>query len=92
MIFKSGTFNKSDELVSADYLIATGVSKIIKLENKFIVIKSEKVLKPEQQALEAIRGKVISDYQEQLENEWIDELHASYLVKMNAPEVESIIK
>ncbi|MFK5880542.1 MAG: peptidylprolyl isomerase [Flavobacteriaceae bacterium] len=92
VIFKSGIFNKDDELIPADYSFVTGVSKIIKLENKFIVITSDKVLDEEQQELGTIRGKVISDYQEQLEKEWIDELHASYVVKMNEPEVESIIK
>ena len=92
VIFKSGTFNKDDELIPADYSFITGVPKIIKLENKFIVITSDKVLAEEQQELGTIRGKVISDYQEQLEKDWIDELHASYVVKMNDPEVESIIK
>ena len=92
VIFKSGTFKKGDELILADYSFAVGVSKINKIENKFIVIDSKKVLKSEQQELENIRGKVISDYQEQLEKEWIEELHASYIVKMNDAEVESIIK
>lgn len=92
VIFKPGTFNKSDELIPAEYSFATGVSKIYSLESKFVVIKSEKVLKSEQQELTNIRGKVISDYQEELEKEWIDELHASYVVKMNEQEVKAIIK
>lgn len=92
VIFKSGTFNKSDELTPSDYSFTAGVSKIYKLDNKFIVIDSKKILNSEQEELEDIRGKVISDYQEQLEKEWIDELQASYVVKMNAAEVKSIIK
>ncbi|MDC9721479.1 MAG: peptidylprolyl isomerase [Urechidicola sp.] len=92
VIFKSGTFNMADELIPADYSFAVGVSKIYKVENKFVVIKSDKILKSEQQELADIRGKVISDYQEQLEKLWIEELNDSYVVKMNESEVESIIK
>jgi peptidyl-prolyl cis-trans isomerase SurA len=92
VIFKSGTFKKGDELIPSNYLFAVGVSDITILENKYVVINSEKVLMPEQQELENIRGKVISDYQEQLEKEWIEELHATYVVKLNNAEIESIIK
>ncbi len=92
VIFKSGTFNKTAELIPSDYSFVAGISKIIKLENKFIVINSDKVLTEEQQELGEIRGKVISDYQEQLEKEWIEELNNSYVVKMNESEVKSIIK
>lgn len=92
VIFKSETFKKGDELIPSDYSFAVGVSNINKLENKYVVINAEKVLKPEQQELENIRGKVISDYQEQLEKEWIDELHTFYVIKMNDDEVELIIK
>ena len=92
VIFKSGTFNKADELIPSDYSFTVGVSKIYKFENKFVVIKSDKILKSEQQELADIRGKVISDYQDQLEKEWIEELNDSYVVKMNEQEVKSIIK
>ncbi|PHR69367.1 MAG: peptidylprolyl isomerase [Lutibacter sp.] len=44
------------------------------------------------QELKKIRGKVINDYQEFLELEWIKELHSLYAVKMNEETVKSIIE
>jgi len=89
--FKQGTFFKNSELIPLDYNLEKGVSKIYKLDNKFIVIKSDKILNPEQQAFEDVRGRVISDYQEELEKEWIKELHNSYTIQMNEEAVNSVI-
>ena len=44
------------------------------------------------QELKTIRGKVISDYQEFLEAEWIKELHSLYAIKMNKETVKSVFE
>jgi len=44
------------------------------------------------QKLETIRGKVINDYQEFLEKEWIKELHSLYAVEINKETVKAVIE
>ena len=39
-----------------------------------------------------VRGLVINDYQQHLENEWIKTLRAKYTVKVNADELQKLAK
>jgi hypothetical protein len=39
-----------------------------------------------------VRGQVIADYQQQLENEWIKTLRAKYTVKVNEDELKKLAK
>ncbi len=91
IIFKSGTFNKEDDLLPANYKLKIGVSDIFEVNSKYIIVEATSVLASEQQSLENVRGKVISDYQEVLEKEWIEELHATYNVQFNKENVEKVL-
>lgn len=44
------------------------------------------------QELKTIRGKVINDYQEFLEVEWINELHSLYAIKINNEVLKTVIE
>ncbi|MCC9165939.1 peptidylprolyl isomerase [Pontibacter harenae] len=50
------------------------------------------VLAPAYKQLSEVRGAVISDYQNYLEQEWVEELRNKYSVKINEEEVEKLIR
>ena len=92
VISENGKFSKGQsKLVDAvDWTV--GVSKIIEEDEraKFVVISE--VLEPAPKELDEARGLVISDYQKELEQEWIEELRAKYTVKVNEPLFRDITK
>ena len=61
-------------------------------DNTVSFVKIEQTLPREKKALKDARGYVIADYQDQLEQEWIKELKASYPVKINKEVLNSFIK
>ena len=83
VIFKSGEFEENDKTLPKKLKLVKGISKVYKDQNNYLVIKIDKVLPSEQQLLKDIRGNVVNDYQEFLEEKWVEDLHSKYSVKIN---------
>ena len=66
------------------------VSNPIKKNNQYIVVKVEEVLKPQPKKLEEVRGLVMVDYQNSLEENWIKSLKEKYPVVINKKLLHSI--
>ncbi len=60
-----------------------GVSKKISHKGKTIFVNIYNFIPQTQKELSECRGLVISDYQKQLEEEWVEELQKKYSVKVN---------
>ena len=70
-----------------------GISSDIKTVNgSYIIVDIHKVLKSGIKKLNETRGKVISDYQNSLEKEWITSLHKKYKVSINKEVLYTLIK
>ncbi len=70
-----------------------GISKDIVLENgSYIIIDVHDVLASGTKELSESRGKVISDYQTALENDWLALLKAKYAVTIHTDVLHSLIK
>ena len=70
-----------------------GISSDIKTVNgSYIIVDIHKVLKSGIKELNETRGKVISDYQNSLEIEWINSLHKKYKVSINKEVLYTLIK
>lgn len=54
--------------------------------------KFEEILPPATKTLEEARGYAVADYQDYLEQQWVDELKNEYRVKVNRKVFESLIK
>jgi peptidyl-prolyl cis-trans isomerase SurA len=90
-IVKSGTFQKDDNLEN-EVFRPNGIYKLTGDEgiNKILVVwKYDPVYYPE---FENIRGSVISDYQEYIENNWLNNLREKYPVVMNKKELKKIYR
>jgi len=70
-----------------------GISKDIKTsDGSYIIIDINEVLEPTSKTLNENRGKVISDYQNILEKEWVFSLKEKYEVKLNKEVLYKLIK
>ncbi len=52
----------------------------------------EEVMPPRSKTLQEARGYIIADYQDYLENQWVESLRKAYKVKVNQKVFESLIK
>ena len=64
----------------------------LSIENQEYVVEIVKKVPPRLKNLDETRGKVISDYQEYLENQWIKDLKKTYKVDINKKELKRIIQ
>lgn len=60
-----------------------GVAEPFVLNGKFVLLKVNELIEPTNKKLNETRGLVISDYQTNLEKEWIEELKSKYPVVIN---------
>lgn len=93
VLFTSGIYEINDTKVPKNIEIKKGVSDVItEAKNDFKVVKIDKVLPETIKKLNETRGKVISDYQEFLEKEWIQNLHKKYSVTKNKKQIKKLKK
>lgn len=93
VLFTSGIYEINDTKLPKNIEIKKGVSDVItEAKNDFKVVKIDKVLPETIKKLNETRGKVISDYQEFLEKEWIQNLHKKYSVTKNKKQIKKLKK
>jgi peptidyl-prolyl cis-trans isomerase SurA len=92
VLFTSGVFEINSDKLPKNITIKEGVSKVVKDNNDFKVVKIDEILPESIKKLKETKGKVISDYQDYLEKEWIHKLHKKYEVKINKKQVKKLKK
>ncbi len=86
-------FNKGDNKYIDSIPWKKGTSKDIVLKDgTYIIIDISNILPSGNKTIDEIKGKVISDYQEELEGEWIDNLKSKYSVLIDKKMLYSLIK
>ncbi len=88
---ESGLYEKGDQSIIDLVKWKKGIYDL-SIEDDEYIVYVEEVLPPMDQQLEEVKGKVISDYQNFLEKEWIQELHEKYDVQINSKAFEKIIR
>ncbi len=83
VIFTSGIMEKTHQTLPLDLQFKEGVSKIYQHNDSFVVAKVLEVLPKEQLSLEDSMGRVITDFQDQKEKSWIQNLRETYSVEIN---------
>jgi len=83
VIFTTGIMDKNHQALPPDIEFKTGVSKIYKHNDSYIVCKVNKILPKEQLSFEDARGRVVTDFQDQKEKSWMQTLHDSYKIEVN---------
>jgi peptidyl-prolyl cis-trans isomerase SurA len=70
-----------------------GVSDVIQIDKtNFAVIKTLEILEPAPMQFKEAKGRVMNDYQQYVEQEWVKQLKATYPVKVNQKTVKKLVK
>lgn len=83
IISTSKVFEFGDQALPKDFVFEKGISKIYEHNDSYHVIMVNNVISKSYKTLDAARGKVVSDYQNQIEKDWIKSLNERYKVKVN---------
>ena len=88
---KSGLYEEDYDVLSNFQNLSKGVTNIIAKDQYFFVVNVIDTKPAGVKELSECKGKVISDYQQFLENNWVDELKTEFTIKINT-EVFSKVK
>jgi peptidyl-prolyl cis-trans isomerase SurA len=91
IMLKSGVYEEDDALLSSFQNVTKGVSDIIFKDNYYFILNGREVKEAGPKLFTECKGKVMSDYQQFLESNWVNELKKEFEVKIQ-PEVFATIK
>lgn len=80
---KSGVFDQDSEALPKMKEWKKGISDVFKEGNYFYVVKTNDILPAGPKTFEQSKGRVINDYQQQLESNWITDLEKEFSVEVN---------
>ncbi|MSP85606.1 MAG: peptidylprolyl isomerase [Flavobacteriaceae bacterium] len=80
---KVGVFEEGNQVLPKNIKFKTGISEIIKEGEYYFVTKVNKILPADSKKLEECKGKVINDYQQYLEENWVNDLKNEFKVEVN---------
>jgi peptidyl-prolyl cis-trans isomerase SurA len=89
---KVGVFEEGNEVLPKNLKFEVGISEIVKEGEYFFVTKVNKIVPAGPKALEECKGKVINDYQQYLEENWVKDLKNEFKVEVNPTVFESVKK
>lgn len=87
-----GTFEEGNDALPKNLKFQTGVSDVVKEGEYYFVTKVNKVMPAGIKTLEECKGKCINDYQQYLEQRWVDDLKTEFTVKTNKDVFERVKK
>lgn len=91
IMLKSGVFEEDDALLSSFKNVTKGVSGIVFKDNYYFILNVTEVKEAGPKLFTECKGKVMSDYQQFLESNWVNELKKEFDVKIQ-PDVFASIK
>ncbi len=85
-----GKFQAQEEPWTDQVEWEPGISEPIPVDDKVVVVKVNKVLEPRPKTFKEAKGLVTSDYQEHLEEKWVEKLRDQYEVTVNENVLQTI--
>lgn len=90
LTFANGTFSKDDQALPKKLKFKKGLSKIYKHNKAFVLVDSKNVLPKAQLDFKDAKGRVISDYQTDLESKWLKQLKEKFNVSLNQATLDKV--
>ncbi|MDP2686772.1 MAG: peptidylprolyl isomerase [Aequorivita sp.] len=72
--------------------IKEGVSKVYPNSDSFVVVNIKTILAPSEKSLDDVKGKVLSNYQNDIETKWMQELRSKYKVEVDKKTLKRLKK
>ena len=88
----AGIFEEGSDALPKNVGLAPGISEITKEGEYYFVTKVNKVLPAGPKTLDEARGRVINDYQQSLEDNWVKDLRKEFTVHVNRDVFENVKK
>lgn len=92
LMTNSGIFEEGNETLPKNIKPEIGLSEITKEGEYYFITKVNKILPTGTKTLEECKGKAINDYQQNLEQNWVDSLKKEFTVKVNQAVFENVKK
>lgn len=83
VLLTQGVFEVGEQELPENMEVKKGVSTIYPSNDSFTVVNVKEILPEGIKNLEDVKGRVISNYQNELETQWMSELHSKYKVEVN---------
>lgn len=90
VIFTSGIMTASHQALPKDFDFKTGISKIYFYNDAYHIIKVNKILPEANKTFDEAKGIITSDYQDEVEKNWLKELKNKYKVNVNQDILEKV--
>jgi len=87
--YEQKKYEMADHPILSQVKWESGVQEFEK-ENRIVLVHVKEVLEPGFKQLDEAKGMIISDYQEQLEADWIKELRSKYDYSINQEQLEQL--
>lgn len=88
----AGVFEEGSDALPKAIKFETGISEVIKDGDYYFVAKVNKVLPAGPKTLDEAKGRVVNDYQEYLEKNWVKDLKSEFALKVNTDTFQKVKK
>ena len=84
IMVKSGLFEEDYDILPLYSNLSTGVTDKVLKDQYYYIVQVVEVKEAEDKKLSECTGKVVNDYQQYLENNWVNELKKEFNIKVNS--------
>jgi len=88
----SGVFEEGSDALPKSMKYNLGVSEIFKEGEYYFVTNIKKIIPEDVKTLEECKGKIVNEYQQSLEQHWVDDLKNEFTVSINKDVFEDLKK
>jgi len=92
VIISEGVFEKGQRELPEGFEIKEGVSDTYSNKDGFTTVRVKKVIPADIKPLDAVKGKVMSDYQNDLESKWMKELRDKHKIQIHKKALRKVKK
>ncbi|MGJ8593897.1 MAG: peptidylprolyl isomerase [Aquaticitalea sp.] len=90
VIFTKGMMETDHQALPKDLELKEGISKVYQYNDAYHVLMIKNVIPSSNKTFDEAKGKVISDYQNNIEENWLQSLNDRYKVKINDKSLKKI--
>jgi peptidyl-prolyl cis-trans isomerase SurA len=92
VMITSGIFEENSEALPKNISPTKGISEVLSQNNYFYVVTVKDYIPAGPKLLEECKGRVINDYQQFLEENWVSQLKQEYQVQVDAAVFQAVKK
>jgi peptidyl-prolyl cis-trans isomerase SurA len=86
----SGTFEEGSDALPKTIKYKLGVSEVFKEGEYYFVTNIKKIIPEGEKTLEECKGKIVNEYQQNLEQHWVDDLKKEFTITINTAAFEGV--